>query len=199
MNSVNPKGDRRGPATTEILELRIDLDHVRPTVTRTVLIRASSALSILHKVIQCAMGWEDCHLHEFTKDGVRYGPSWMDDDALLGPPLQSERKQLGTLFREGSPSIAYLYDFGDGWQHTITLVKRLPPDLKFRRPRCIAGENACPPEDVGGPPGYLHYLEAVLDPAHEEHADMIEWRGAGFDPTRFDIARAEADIARYLR
>ncbi len=33
----------------------------------------------------------------------------------------------------------------------------------------------------------MHYLEAVLDPQHEEHAEMIEWRGPGFHPSRFSI------------
>ena len=65
---------RRGPDTVEILRLGIRLDRVEPTVTRTVDVRASSSLATLHGAIQCAMGWYDCHLHEFRKDGVRYGP-----------------------------------------------------------------------------------------------------------------------------
>ena len=160
------KAARRGPDAVEILRLRIDLDHVSPVVTRTVLVRASSSLSKLHTVIQAVMGWEDCHLHEFTKDGVRYGPTHLYDD-FDEMDLESERKQLGTLFRKGEKSLIYLYDFGDGWQHTVTLEQRLPPDLSLRRPTCIAGDNACPPEDVGVPGGYMNYLEAVLDPQHE--------------------------------
>ncbi len=191
------KAARRGPDAVEILRLRIDLDHVTPVVTRTVLVRASSSLSKLHTVIQVVMGWEDCHLHEFTKDGVRYGPTHLYDD-FDEMDLESERKQLGTLFRKGEKSLIYLYDFGDGWQHTVTLEQRLPPDLSLRRPTCIAGDNACPPEDVGGPGGYMNYLEAVLDPQHEEHEEMIEWRGPGFHPSRFSIDEANAQLQRFV-
>ncbi len=193
---------RRGPGTVEILRLRIDLQHVSPTVTRTILVRATSRLSTLHTTIQCAMGWEDCHLHEFEKDGVRYGPIELYDDLhddLQDDVLQSDKKQVGTVFKKGTNTMSYLYDFGDGWQHTITLEARLPADPTLRRPTCVAGENACPPEDVGGPGGYMHYLEAVLDPQHEEHSEMIEWRGPGFHPSHFSIDMAETRLQRYLK
>ena len=196
MNATS-KALRRGPDTVEILQLRIDLEYILPTVTRTLLIRASSSLGTLHTAIQAAMGWEDSHLHEFEKDGVRYGqPNLYEDFEELA--VESERKQLGTLFRKGTQSLSYLYDFGDSWKHTVTLEDRLPADLKMQWPRCIAGENSCPPEDVGGPPGYMHYLEAVLDPNHEEHVDMIQWRGAGFHPSHFSPDEANARLKKWL-
>jgi hypothetical protein len=55
------------------------------------------------------------------------------------------------------------------------------------RIRCIDGENACPPEDVGGPGGYADFLAAIADPSHEEHAHLLAWVGGSFDPTRFDV------------
>ena len=48
--------------------------------------------------------------------------------------------------------------------------------------RCIAGENACPPEDVGGPHSYFEFLAAIKDPTHEEHSSMSQWMGGSFDP-----------------
>ena len=48
------------------------------------------------------------------------------------------------------------------------------------------GARRCPPEDVGGPPGFMEFLEAVLDPGHEEHAPMTEWYGGPFDPEDID-------------
>lgn len=55
----------------------------------------------------------------------------------------------------------YEYDFGDSWQHEITVhrVGRMAKGLKFAV--CLDGANACPPEDVGGSWGYEHRL-AVL-------------------------------------
>ena len=51
---------------------------------------------------------------------------------------------------------------------------------------CLGGENACPPEDVGGAPGYANFLSAIADPRHEEHQDYMKWSGGSFDPGRFD-------------
>ena len=52
---------------------------------------------------------------------------------------------------------------------------------------CLAGENACPPEDVGGSAGYAEFLEALNDPDHEEHNRMITWIGGSFDPSAFNL------------
>jgi hypothetical protein len=56
-------------------------------------------------------------------------------------------------------------------------------------PACLAGENACPPDDVGGPHGYALLLEILGDRSHEEHVDMARWIGGVFDPKGFDLNR----------
>jgi len=61
------------------------------------------------------------------------------------------------------------------------------PPREGARIRCIAGENACPPEDVGGPNAYFDFLTAIKDPAHEEHFGMLQWVGGSFDPSAFNI------------
>jgi len=52
------------------------------------------------------------------------------------------------------------------------------------------GKDACPPEDCGGVWGYQDLRDALADPAHERHEEMLEWLGlqtaAEFDPARFD-------------
>ncbi|MCY4500320.1 MAG: hypothetical protein OXE57_01995 [Alphaproteobacteria bacterium] len=57
----------------------------------------------------------------------------------------------------------------------------------------------CPPEDVGGPDGFMDFLEAILDPAHEEHRAMLDWYGAPFDPIGFDEARARFGMESMAR
>jgi Plasmid pRiA4b ORF-3-like protein len=61
------------------------------------------------------------------------------------------------------------------------------PDPELRSPLCLAGHNACPPEDVGGGSGYLEFPDAINDPSHEEHQQMLEWCGGSFDPNAFDL------------
>ena len=60
---------------------------------------------------------------------------------------------------------------------------------------CTAGENACPPEDVGGEPGYPEFLAAISDPKHEQHTQMIEWIGYPFDPHAFDLNTVNQRLA----
>ncbi len=57
---------------------------------------------------------------------------------------------------------------------------------------CLDGENACPPDDVGGTHRYTAFLNAVTDPEHEDHDGMLEWVGGPFDPADFDVANVNA-------
>jgi hypothetical protein len=69
------------------------------------------------------------------------------------------------------------------------------PKPSAPRIRCVAGEDAWPPEDVGGAPGYAEFLEVLKDPAHEGHTNMLTWAGGAFDPTVFDIIRVNQRLA----
>ncbi len=175
---------RRMTAKTRIFQLKIGLREVRPPVWRRVLVPGEVTLGDLHEVVQVALGWTDSHLHEFEVDGVRYGvpdPEWGSDE--VG---DESRVKLFRVAREGA-RLRYAYDFGDGWQHDVTVEKVLVPQPGTRYPRCIAGRRACPPEDVGGPWGYQEVLAAVADPGHDEHERWVEWVGGRFDPDEFDV------------
>ena len=87
----------------------------------------------------------------------------------------------------GTKTFRYTYAFGDGREHRIKVEMLLPPDPASISPHCLAGANACPPEDVGGPSGYIDFVDAVSDPDYPEHAEMVEWWGGTFDPTIFDV------------
>jgi len=56
------------------------------------------------------------------------------------------------------------------------------------------GKRACPPEDIGGPWRYTDFIEAVLDIAHPEHEDMVEWVGGEFDPEAFNIEEINENL-----
>ena len=60
---------------------------------------------------------------------------------------------------------------------------------------CVAGERACPPEDVGGVWGYAEFLKAIRNPKHAEHAHYLEWIGGAFDPEAFDLDAVNAALA----
>ena len=177
----------RGTKQVPIYLLRIQLLHVVPAVWRKVLVPGSIKLNKLHSVLLNVMGWEGGHLHEFIFEQGRYGtpdPYHPDFDT----EVQDDTKI--TLVKALGPfaSFTYLYDFGDGWEHIVTIDEIYPPDPEFKHPKCIDGQNACPPEDVGGPWGYQDFLEAISDTKHENHKEMMEWCGGSFDPKQFDLA-----------
>jgi hypothetical protein len=92
----------------------------------------------------------------------------------------------------------YDHDFGDSWEHEV-LVERadtIRPVLKFAA--CLDGANAWPPEDCGGTGGYADLLEALANPAHEEHEQYRQWTGEDFNPEAFDLAATNAAL-QHLR
>ena len=179
-----------------IYQVKAVLKNVRPPIWRRIQVPGDMPLHKLHSVIQTVMGWEDYHLHQFTIAGVEYGVPDPEGDVPWGEPLRSDRsvKLRQVLGGEGS-KFSYLYDFGDGWNHELLIEKILPPQEGVRYPVCIAGKRACPPEDCGGAWGYEEFLEAIQDPSHKRHEELLDWIGGSFDPEEFESER----INRKLR
>ena len=111
--------------------------------------------------------------------------------------------ELGrTAFSPGGPRairkacFLYDYDFGDGWEHDVVVEKIVSADPGKKHAVCLAGENACPPEDCGGIWGYYELLEVVNNPKHKAHQEMLDWLGEPFDPGRFDLQDVNATLRR---
>jgi len=172
----------------EIYQLKVTLLGTSPPIWRRLLVPADLTLAQLHNVLQTAMGWEDCHMHEFTVGRRHFGrPS--PDDRLMGmPPVENERtvRLASILGRVGAKAI-YTYDFGDSWEHGIVLEKRLSPDPKTVYPICTGGQLACPREDCGGIGGFYDLLDAIGDPAHDQYDELRDWVGDDYDPDAFSI------------
>lgn len=178
-----------------IYQLRIELLHVEPTIWRRILVPGSVKLHKLHVVLLWTMGWAGGHLHEFVIGHDHYGEP--DPDFDTPPQVQrDDRFTLATALGTRK-SFVYLYDFGDGWEHRVAVEKILSADPGVKLPQCLDGANACPPEDVGGPPGYADFLEAIRDPAHEEHDDMLKWCGGAFDPADFRLDHINASLRQF--
>ena len=179
-----------------VFQFKITLLDLTPPVWRQIQVPSSYSFWDLHVAIQDAMGWTDTHLHFFEVldaslgEWVEFGiPDRGDDTGLLPGWDYMIRDYLSS---EGA-SVIYEYDFGDSWRHAVTLEAILPTDQKRRYPICLGGARRCPPEDCGGVWGYKDFLEAITNPSHEEHADMLEWIGGSFDPEDFDPARVRFD------
>ncbi len=181
----------------QIARLAITLDEVKPPVRRRIEVPLSIRLDRLHRVLQIVMGWEDYHLYEFRigRD-IRYGIPDPDWDLGSSPRSAKQETLAGLLARARNKAFKYVYDFGDDWQHTVKLEALAAPEPGTSYPRLLAAAGRCPPEDVGGPWGYAEYLEAMADPTHERHAEMVAWRGPHFDPAAVDEAAIQKRLDR---
>ena len=182
-----------------VYQFKVALQDVKPIVWRRLQVPASYSFWDLHVAIQDSMGWTDTHLHEFrikdpdTALEVRIGIP--DDEPFLGdePVLEGWEAPIAGYFSPANPAARYIYDFGDGWNHVVELEAILPKEPHVRYPLCRDGARKCPPEDVGGSPGYARFLLAIRNPRHREHDSCLEWVGGAFDPNEFDPKRVRFD------
>lgn len=179
---------------THVYQLLVSLEEIEPKIWRRLWVPDTLTLAKLDRVIQAAMGWTNSHLHEFAIDGRRYGivdPEW-DQDADL---LEDKRFRVGDVLGTRVQDFLYTYDFGDCWSHSVKVEQIIMAKERVNTwPMCLAGANACPPEDVGGTYGYMEFLQAMRDPTHEQHEALWLWSGGPFDPNGFDVNAANRAI-----
>jgi hypothetical protein len=144
------------------------------------------------------MGWEDYHLHEFVIGRRVYSVPDLDDAMNERKVFDESRVRLGEVVPRVGTEFAYLYDFGDSWEHDLILEAILLPETTAQYPTCIGGKRRTPPEDVGGVPGYEEYLAVLADPESEEHGNMLQWRGP-FDPEAFAPAQVNQGLGNKFR
>jgi len=189
---MTEKNMARATKTKTVYQLKIVLAGTKPPVWRRVQVHDCN-LTKLNEIIQRAMGWYGGHLWAFEIDGEQYGEDpWGGSDMDM---MSSRSIKLSQLVDEGVTKFGYTYDFGDNWEHRVTVEKTLDADPTVKYPHCTAGKRACPPEDCGGPWGYDEFLVAIRDPKHEEHQHLLEWVGGRFDPEELDLNKVNQQLA----
>jgi len=180
----------------DVYQIKVILLGTEPPIWRRLLVPSSLTLARLHGVLQTAMGWENSHMHEFSAGRRRFGQPNLSDGFMDGPQVESERTaRLCDVLQRAGAKMIYTYDFGDGWEHSIVLEKRLPPNPDAAYPICLDGQLACPPEDCGGTPGFYRLLDVLADPKHKGHDEMREWVGDHFDPEVFSVDKVNKRLS----
>jgi hypothetical protein len=175
---------RTSKKTYTVFQVKITLKGNSPPVWRRIH-TPDCTLEELHEIIQVTMGWECEHPYRFIIGGVDYADLAMTSDeevedacaTRLSAVLPTEKRR---------PRFSYEYDFGDEWMHQLIVEERFPPKEGVTYPVCLGGQRACPPEDCGGPWAYSDFVEAIRNPDHRRHDELLEWVGGEFDPERFD-------------
>jgi len=131
-----------------VYQFKVVLKGIKPPVWRRVLVPGDSTLSYFHEVVQVSMGWYNCHLHQFVIRGKEYGVSYEGAVQLADDP---HKIRLSAFRFRRQERFEYVYDFGDNWEHKISVERILPFDAGQTYPVCVGGRGECPAEDSGGP------------------------------------------------
>jgi hypothetical protein len=194
------QGFRAIPVAVRLYQFKVTLLNIEPPIWRRFQTR-DCTLDRLHAHIQTAMGWTNSHLHHFKIDAQRYGdPMLLRDDFEERSFVDSTATKVSEIIpRSGKRyRFTYEYDFGDGWEHDVLFEGCLRAERGQRYPLCLEGARACPPEDVGGSPGYADFLQAIADPEDDERDQFVTWAGGKFAPEAFEPEKATKRMRRGL-
>jgi hypothetical protein len=188
----------------QIYVLRVSITGIKPQIWRELSVPGNYTLKDLHRILQIAFGWEEEHLHSFTVNETQYGMAEMIDMDVNGDfdtMVNEATVCLSGLRLLPKQKFTYLYDFGDSWEHEITVSKIIPVDGETEdppRPRCLGGKRAGPPEDSGGVWGYGEMLEILKDPTHKEYEETREWAG-DIDPEYISLEKINSYLEQSFK
>ncbi len=183
-------------------QVRAELKETSPPAWRGLQVASDLNLAEVHDILQVAFGWTDSHLHGFAA-----GPEFYSGQAerYLCPFDQEEGEDEGVpedqvrldeVLAEDGDTLSYAYDYGDGWEHLLTLEAALPRQDDAPRAVCTGGRRDGPAEDCGGVGGY-ELIAAATDPASPDHAtarlEFAEFYGEEVDPGDFEVTTFDVD------
>jgi hypothetical protein len=174
--------------------VRVDLKQTDPPTWRRLEVASDLNLAEVHDILQVAFGWTDSHLHGFAAGPEFYGAGAerylcpFDEEERNHEEVPEAQVRLDEVLAEAGDTLAYAYDYGDGWEHLITLEAALPRRGGAPRAVCTDGRRDGPAEDCGGAGAY-ELIAAATDPARPGHPaarlEFAEIFGDEIDPADF--------------
>lgn len=181
-----------------VARIRIEVKYTRPKVWRRVEVPLSYTLWDMNDVIQAIFEWDGDHLWGFhlgRGDRLKLG---ITDNMGWGPE-EADDVRVGTLVDWGVKKFSYTYDYGDSWDHILTILRVVDAGPRIKYPRVVAGANFAPIEDIGGVWGYYDLVEAAQDPNHPSRKRLEERYGKSYlrdlDHTFFDKEQTDGRLA----
>lgn len=178
--------------TAETRVLRVALLEVEPEIWRVIEVSADITLGGLHDVLIGAMGWKDSHLHSFMVNDKWYS-TVIESIETIGD--DEEDMTVAEALPDAGSSIRWMYDWGDSWDHTITVEDTGTIQDGVTYPVLYDGARACPPEDCGGAHVYMEILRMLDNPSYQpqyvDRDEIMNWLDADFNPDTFHDKKAE--------
>jgi hypothetical protein len=172
----------RSVLDVELYQLKVQIEIEGFDIWRRVLVPSVLSFLHLHDVIQTVFDWHGYHLHMFKarRQGSKVKQIVMDEgletlewcDVNSCDILEERFTALKDIFPDHE-EVTYTYDFGDSWNHTITLEKTVRSNAF--EVTYLDGRGERPPEDVGGIGGYMEYIRVMADDTDPEYENMKAW------------------------
>lgn len=152
-------------------EVLIELKDVYPKCLRKLIVDGGVNFEDFHTIIQICMGWNNSHLYEFQfYDGTSIA-GYKDEFGKQEDKLASMCLIEDYIYKENE--LTYVYDFGDNWEHSIS-IKEIESDT-VEVAKILFTQGACPPDDIGGSHGYYEHLNLYRKGMSEELMERMDW------------------------
>lgn len=156
-------------------QMKIAIKGSHPPIWRRAVVPAGLSFSQLSVVLNEVMGWCGYHLSafEFYYQGVRLEEE-PEMDYIGEYELYDSAEYIIDSWMESEEWFTYCYDFGDDWEHRVTIEKVLP-DYEYLYPTVLKFKGDTPYEDCGGIRGYYELLDILKEPANSRYEELKEW------------------------
>ena len=161
-------------------QLKIVIKGSKPPIWRRVIIPEKITFLQLHLTIQSVFCWYNYHLYEFEfpEDYIQVVDNIEKSDGGNGQFDEIDASETIDKLVSGCHWFKYVYDFGDWWEHIIT-VEKIITDYEVRYPQVLKYKGDIIPEDCGGIWGYYDLVEGIDnnddDTDDEELEEGQEW------------------------
>jgi hypothetical protein len=150
-------------------------------VWRRVLVPREWKLADLHKLIQITLDWNNTYRHHFFLEG----------SGKSGLELLDDKIKILEICDQGISELQY--EYGTKWNIKVIILSPYQPE-KNETIRCVAGEGASPPENIGGPLRFRKILNAIEGGGEMEKQTALHELGREFDPELFDLENCNRKI-----
>ncbi len=178
-------------------QMKIVIKNSKPPIWRRCIIPAGITFSQLSIILNKVMGWSGYHLSEFEfyhlQLQLREDDEIHDFVPLWDFDLLDSSKIYINEYMEQQEWFTYTYDFGDDWQHRVT-IENIIEDYPNNYPQVIKFKGDCPIEDCGGIEGYYECIEVIGDSDNPESNERRAWaesQGYGFT---YDMDEVNEDL-----
>lgn len=159
-------------------QLKIQIKNSHPPIWRRLIVPAGLSFSQLSVVLNETMGWCGYHLSSFEfyhlRVRIEEEIADMDDFGWYDFRMEDASETLIDTYLDTEEWFTYVYDFGDDWQHRVTVEKVLQ-DYGENYAQVLKYKGETPYEDCGGIDEYYELLEILKNPKHPQYKERKMW------------------------